>query len=175
MGKSLVALDTDHIKKYVFATDKLKEIRGASSILDGLNRQEMRNIAAKFQALPIYTNGGAGLFVVDAGSAQEFKLSVQRAYRQRSQGRASITGVIQELPEGAPEDRDALMGYPLKYELDLMRYRLRIEKGIPPDFISLPSHPFMRPCDSCGNDYAGDVRSERGEGNKFYCISCLKK
>ena len=34
----LVALDTNHIKQYVFATDKLKEIRGASSILDNLNR-----------------------------------------------------------------------------------------------------------------------------------------
>src|SRR5260370_12211471 len=83
--KSLVALDTDHIKQYVFATDKLKEIRGASSILDGLNRQEMRNIAAKFQALPIYTNGGAGLFVVDADSARQFMLKIQKSYSKSSQ------------------------------------------------------------------------------------------
>lgn len=33
MGFSLVALDTDHIKEYVFGTDKLKEIRGASPLL----------------------------------------------------------------------------------------------------------------------------------------------
>src|SRR6266581_3068320 len=128
VGKySLVALDTDHIKQYVFATDKLKEIRGASSILDGLNRQEMRNIAEKFQALPIYTNGGAGLFVVDADWAQQFMLNIQKAYSKSSQGRASITGVIHELPKGAPEDRDALMTHPLKYELDLLRYRLRVK------------------------------------------------
>ena len=44
MRKSLVALDTDHIKGYVFGTDKLKEIRGASSLLDRLNRQVMREL-----------------------------------------------------------------------------------------------------------------------------------
>jgi GGDEF domain-containing protein len=177
--KSLVALDTDHIKQYVFATDRLKEIRGASSILDGLNRQEMRNVAVKFQALPIYTNGGAGLFVVDAGSAQEFKLNVQQAYRQKSQGRASITGVIQDLPEDAPDDRKVLMEYPLKYELDLMRYRLRTIKDSPPDIISLPSHPFMRPCYSCGIEYAEDVdrtgTADPDERDAVYCASCLKK
>ena len=38
MELSLIAFDTDHIKRYVFATEKLKEIRGASSLLDYLNR-----------------------------------------------------------------------------------------------------------------------------------------
>lgn len=45
MSKTLVALDTDHIKRYVFATNKLKEIRGASSILDHLNRILMKEVA----------------------------------------------------------------------------------------------------------------------------------
>lgn len=35
MSQSLVAFDTDRIKGYVFATDTLKEIRGASDILNG--------------------------------------------------------------------------------------------------------------------------------------------
>ena len=46
MGKqSLVALDTDHIRGYVFETNKLQEIRGASSILDTLNRKTMLETA----------------------------------------------------------------------------------------------------------------------------------
>jgi hypothetical protein len=43
-GLSLVAFDTDHIKEYVFGTDRLKEIRGASSLLDRLNRREMEEV-----------------------------------------------------------------------------------------------------------------------------------
>jgi hypothetical protein len=52
LGKSLVAMDTDHIKQYVFATDKLKEIRGASSILDRLNREKWIVSSTKWTLTP---------------------------------------------------------------------------------------------------------------------------
>src|SRR2546423_6532466 len=86
VGKSLVAFDTDHIKEYVFGTDKLKEIRGASSLLDRLNRREMEEVAWNhgIQITTIYTNGGVGLFVVDSNRAHEFKLLVQQMYREQS-------------------------------------------------------------------------------------------
>ena len=45
--KYIVAFDTDQIKKYVFATDALKEIRGASALLDELNRIKMGEIVHK--------------------------------------------------------------------------------------------------------------------------------
>jgi hypothetical protein len=45
VGLSLIAFDTNAIKQYVFGTDKLREIRGASSILDNLNRDSMINLA----------------------------------------------------------------------------------------------------------------------------------
>lgn len=178
MGKkSLVALDTDHIKEYVFGTDRLKEIRGASSLLDRLNRREMEEVARQhgIEIKAIYTNGGAGLFVVDADRAQEFKLLVQQRYREMSKGRASVIGVVQELPDEAPERIEDLMDYNLQHQLELMRYRLRMEKDSPPDVIALPSHPFMRPCNSCGNNYAENEHHDPGEPNTFYCASCLGK
>ncbi len=178
MGKkSLVALDTDHIKQYVFATDKLKEIRGASSILDRLNRREMEEVARQhgIEVISIYTNGGAGLFVVDSGRAQEFKLLVQQRYREMSKGRASVTGVVQELPDDAPERIEDLMDYNLHHQLDLMRYHLRAAKDSPPEVITLPSHPFMRPCDACGVEYAVDKSEDADEQDAVFCASCLKK
>lgn len=178
MGKkSLVALDTNHIKQYVFATDKLKEIRGASSLLDRLNRREMEEVAREhgIEITSIYTNGGAGLFVVDSVRAQEFKLLVQQRYREMSKGQASITGVVQELPAAAPERIEDLMDYNLQHQLDLMRYHLRAAKDTPPDVIALPSHPFMRPCNSCGNNYAENEYHDPGEQDTFYCASCLEK
>src|SRR5437588_3585775 len=86
--RSLVALDTNHIKQYVFATDKLKEIRGASSILDNLNRRVMQRIAddKEFHARKVYTNGGAGLFLVDGDKevADKFGQRVQQEYSKET-------------------------------------------------------------------------------------------
>ncbi len=173
MGKqSLVALDTDHIKQYVFATDKLKEIRGASSILDRLNRPGMQDIAKDVDqnAQLIFANGGAGLFEVDTDKADEFGKQVQQTFRERTAGSATITYVVQELPDGKAKIKD---------ELAMMRYQLRAVKNCPEDIIILPSHPFMRPCSSCGIEYAegdgGVGLHDPGEQDAIFCTSCQKK
>jgi hypothetical protein len=82
MSNALVAFDTDRIKDYVFATDTLKEIRGASARLDKLNRQLMPRLVKQYDSGSdqIYAHGGAGLFVVEADCADEVRLAVERAY-----------------------------------------------------------------------------------------------
>src|SRR5712664_1261780 len=99
VGKqTLVALDTDHIKQYVFATDRLKDIRGASSILDALKRRDMNRIAKEFHAQEVYTNGGSGTFVVDGDEsvAKEFVKRVQREYAKQTWNGASISFAVHE-------------------------------------------------------------------------------
>ncbi len=94
VGKySLVALDTDHIKQYVFSTDKLKEIRGASSILDRLNRQVMEELAKAddIQATKVYANGGSGQFLVDSDKVDLFMQRVKGTYSADTFGGASIS------------------------------------------------------------------------------------
>jgi CRISPR/Cas system-associated protein Cas10 (large subunit of type III CRISPR-Cas system) len=59
-------------------------------------------------------------------------------------------------------------------QLEVLRYKLRENKVSPPETISLPSHPFMRPCDSCGIEHA-EQRSERHGQSEFYCASCQAK
>lgn len=214
MALSLIAFDTDHIKSYVFATNRLTEIRGASSLLDELNRVEMRKIAANFkvngtriEAVPVYTNGGSGLFVVaaDEETTKIFGNLVKQKYREKSGGTASITFAVQVLPACneqvdmqnlSPGDKKALDDFVQKahehkktpvseaiqaamlrnlhQELELLRYKLREEKDSPPDTIALPSHPFMRPCDSCGTEYAGEPLQRDGQ-TEFYCASCRAK
>ncbi len=176
MRKSLVALDTDHIKEYVFGTNKLKEIRGASSLLDYLNRIVMEEFAKLDPSFDekrcrIYANGGSGLFLIDADKADYFGQKVQGAFKDVTGGGATVTYIVQELPEDAPEDIDALLQVPLHNTLELMRYRLREAKDCPIDIdgvdnpshqkkdnsggvVALPSHPFMRLCDGCGVEYA---------------------
>lgn len=173
----LIAFDTDHIKKYVFGTDTLKEIRGASSLLDRLNRVEMEKVAKekKIDVFPIYTNGGSGLFLVEKGQEDTFGKAVQAKYKELTGGGSSITYIVQELPLNAPQDRDELLKFPMQETLMLMRNQLRIEKDTPPNYIALPSHPFMRLCSECGVEYAEKRHPESGGQELFLCMSCLNK
>ncbi len=197
MRKSLVAFDTDHIKGYVFGTDRLKEIRGASALLDDLNRVDMLAIAKQFcrekgidyddTRDPIYLNGGSGLFLLmtDRKTAEEFGERVQKRYRTATYGGASITYVVHQLPEDLPDDRDVLLNMDLHTHFEMLRYRLCEAKGNPPDLdvITLPSHPFIRSCDSCGINYAEYKEAGYSDQEDFdisddpghYCTVCHKK
>src|SRR5437588_5724025 len=99
MSQSLIAFDTDHIKGYVFGTNRLKEIRGASSILDRLNREQTVEIAKGFKASPIYAHGGSALFIVDSDRAELLGKAVQKLYHEETGGGASITYAIQPIPD----------------------------------------------------------------------------
>ncbi len=177
MRQTLVALDTDHIKQYVFATDRLKDIRGASSILDGLNRQEMNRIADSFNAKRVYTNGGSGLFLVegDEKTARGFGESVQKEYFLATKGGASISFAVQQLPD----DIDPWTDLRTQPFLKLLEYRLLQKKETPSSVTTLATHPLMRPCDSCGIQYAeGRDRSEDADPDdrdNRYCDVCLTK
>ena len=41
-GSFVIVIDIPSIKKYVFGTDPLNEVRGASALLDRLNQVEMK-------------------------------------------------------------------------------------------------------------------------------------
>src|SRR6266704_2700963 len=144
VGKSLVAMDTDHIKKYVFATDKLKEIRGASSILDRLNREAMDNIvhAVDPGAKKIYANGGSGLFLVASDKVDEIRQHIHYEYYRQTVGGATVTFAMQEIPDSIKDPDHEDIGD----VLELLRYRLREAKDaqLLQDPIGLSSQVFMR-------------------------------
>lgn len=199
MGKqSLVALDTDHIKQYVFATDKLKEIRGASSILDHLNRSIMKKVAEepRFRAREVYAHGGSGLYLIqgDTDIAWEFGWRIQQEYSKMTHDGASITFVVQEVPETV---QDAWTD-DLHETLELLHYRLAAQKvswltekeksaaertgekrASLERLIAFPSHPFLRTCDACGLRYAEkrDTNEPLAEAirGQYYCSVCLEK
>ncbi len=183
--KALIAFDTDHIKRYVFATDRLKEIRGASSRLDRLNRDDMVKIAKLHGAEEVYANGGSGLFIVNVDNADTLGRAVQQAYRENTGGGASITYAILPLTDQFNGKKlTEVARIDVKSELSLLRWKLRQAKDSPPSTVALPSHPFMRPCDACGVDYAA-VSPKQNEDNSEddadistdarYCRSCYEK
>lgn len=178
MGLSLIAFDTNHIKRYVFATNKLREIRGASSLLDYLNRDRMCELATKHGAAPIYANGGSGLFLIDTDLVETFGQAVQREYSKFTGGSVSITYVHVPLREGSAGSKDE----DVTDALELLQWQLQEKKlQSPTDFIALPSHPFIRLCNACGIAYADASKESRkiprdpGENDELYCASCKKK
>lgn len=205
MSQSLIAFDTDHIKSYVFGTNKLKEIRGASSILDRLNREETVEIAKSFEAIRIYAHGGSALFIVDSLQAESLGKAVQQLYQQETGGGASITYAIQPIPGYGTQNAEKLDGGVTMAEvLKLLRLRLRLAKdslhinmqkplgdnaqqddevlaqiAAQDDMlahIALPSHALLCTCESCGVAYAQDQDpNDPDDGEDRYCRVCLRK
>ena len=167
MGKKLlVSFDTDRIKEYIFATDKLREIRGASAILDELNRWDMVEKNREFHAEKIYANGGSGMFTVPEASAGAFIQAVEKEYRLRTRT-CSITSAVTDLPPGFT-DQDAIQPY-----LQTVMHRLRLKKDENTSPQPLLTHPFLRTCDSCGEQYASQNVTE--PESELLCGSCKNK
>ena len=157
MSKSLVALDTDRIKRYIFRTSSLKEIRGASAILDKLNRETTPEVIG---GECIYANGGSGLFIVDSARANERIGAAELLYRTTTHS-ATITGASVELPQNRENVQD---------ELALLRHRLRAQKNCSKRPMVSVTHSLFRYCSVCGTQY-----SETEAGTDSLCRSCLVK
>ena len=166
MGQKLVSFDTDRIKEYVFATGKLKEIRGASAILDELNRQDMVEKGRNFSAEKIYANGGSGMFTVSETSTEALIQAVEREYYLKTLT-GSITSAVTDLPDDFT-NQDNVKPY-----LRTLGYRLRLKKDGKAVNQPLVTHPFLRTCDSCGEQYASQSVTELEP--ELLCGSCKNK
>jgi hypothetical protein len=166
-NKSLVAFDTDRIKEYIFATAKLREISGASMLLDALNLEVMPRLAQDYRAEKIYTGGGSGLFVVDTDRANDLITAVQRAYQEKTAGAATITGVWVELPPDFDRQNT-----PIRDIWRLIGLELAARKTQLPSAWPLVTHPLLKTCDSDAVYYA---RTHEPEGSYLSAPSKRKR
>ncbi len=159
MKRSVISLDTDHIKDYVFATGTLKEIRGASGILDELNRKKMYEVIKNIDpsAECVYANGGSGMFEVDEDKVADCISSVKKLYSDRT-----VTGSI----SGAAKSSDGEFNEIFR----ILNYRLRMAKDALDVRMNPVTHSFLRTCDSCGNEYV--MYQDRDD---LICSACKKK
>ena len=107
MPRFLLLLDTPGIKQFVFGTDPLAEIRGASALLDRLNRLDTEDqLAARLQAngarleRVVYANGGSGQLIVEAGTEAPVRRAVAELagyYRQQTGGEARLLAGLADL------------------------------------------------------------------------------
>ena len=102
----VIVIDTPSIKKYVFGTDPLNEIRGASARLDWLNRFEMERRLREYPGIgcvdKIYANGGSAQFLVhkcDAATIKEACISMMRYIREQTGGEVGVVYGIAPLKD----------------------------------------------------------------------------
>lgn len=163
MIQAIISLDSNKIKEYIFSTKHLKEIRGASSLLDQLNRQETERLIKEIDstAQKIYANGGSAMFLVDEVKADSCIQAVQHYYCTQT-----ITGSISGTTHSYPPCAQ------FSDWIKTLNYKLRMVKDAHTSVITPVTHPLLRFCDSCGDEYA---QYYSGENDTVICLSCHKK
>ena len=150
-GESFViVIDTPSIKKYVFGTDSLNEVRGASARLDHLNRVEMEKCLCDYltprgvRVEPIYANGGSAQFVVHECDA--------------STARTACTRMVQYIHEQTGGEVRVVYGIaPIKDEafypqaVQMAHFQMRAEREFATCHRSTALIPTMMECDSASH------------------------
>lgn len=164
----LVVIETQKVKSYVFGTPKLREMRGASLLLDSLNLVAVRDQADALekagQCKVVYIGGGSGrIRFADLGEAKQFCRDVRALYRDRT----AIAKVAAEVVTRVDDE-------PL---LDLLRRGVREtqkQKLSALGVEDLLGGRWIRPCTSCGQ-WPAEKEMNDVQGHHRLCRSCLLK
>lgn len=172
MIRYLVIHDVDTIQGYVFATGRLREIRGASALIDKLNRQDSYSIMKQHGGEFIFSGGGGfAAYFADESNARFFCQSVSALYVKQTYS-ASSTGVVECYDESAPPDARNSFYSALKKA----HRRLRQEKVRRRRQTQLLTSSLFKRCQACGIYPAAhyDARMLEAEEH-FICQSCYTK
>ena len=141
----VIVVDTPSIKKYVFGTDPLNEIRGASARLDWLNRFEMERCLKEYPGMErvdkIYANGGSAQFLVEASgipTVREACASMVRYIREQTGGEVGVVYGIAPFKDDVPYPEAARMA----------RFQLRCQREFATSHRSASLIPIMMGCES---------------------------
>lgn len=165
----LVLMDANRIQRYIFATNRLKEIRGASLLLEKLNQGVCKDDCRQYGGEDIFIGGGGVLATFESeDNARDYIKAVQAQYRQKTHI-ATITGVVVEI-----KDDDAMA------TLEHARLQLRLAKSNPATrasieattAIPLLTSSYFRLCQSCNQYPAVHVDEEDGQE---ICDACQVK
>lgn len=166
----LVVMGVPSIKKYVFGTDRLREIRGASALLENFNRYKMLNFLEQEEDIssvkPVFTGGGVGQFIISAteASLQTCLRKLEKAFVEETKGGARLNWGV--APYTGANYQQAVKCAELE----------AIQKNE-----EMPFRPFaqlhtgfIRECDSC-SQMAVHQRIMNSDYKEILCDTCFSK
>ena len=157
----VIVVDTPSIKRYVFGTDPLNEIRGASAWLDRLNRvgmeQCLREYLGRARVEPIYANGGSAQFLVrqcDETKIKKACTSMVQHIRKQTGGEVRIVYGIAPLKDEGTYQAAVRMAH----------FQLRCQREFATTHRSASLMPAMKECASASHLPAAHI-VDQGAGD----------
>lgn len=161
-GKTLLVLETQGVKSWLFASPILRETRGASVLLDIVNRKKIQEHEHIQQAEIIYLGGGSGKIIFATREDAEQGQQIIEAIYHKEAPSAKISIHLEPIQGSFSKAVSAAV------------VRCREKKqagGIQPFQIA---GRWLRPCSSCGSQPAERKEKELGSIH-FLCAACCKK
>ena len=146
----VVLIDVQSIKKFVFGTDALSEVRGASALLDWLNQEEMERCLCEYPGMEqtrmetVYANGGSAQFLVRGGNEPTIRAActgLTRHVREQTGGEVRIVYGVAPFQDGA-EYRKAV---------DMAYFQLRGQREFASGHFSTALMPAVMECQSASH------------------------
>ncbi len=144
----VIQIDIPSIKSYVFGTDPLNEVRGASARLDWLNREEMervlRECATSAKVEKLYANGGSAQFLFrecDEIVADTACREMVRNLRQKTRDEVRAVYGIAPLADGAS----------YRAAIRLAHFRMRCQREFGAGHRSTSTMPAIMECASASH------------------------
>jgi len=160
----LVALDISAIHEYIFGTNKLREMRGASILIDNLNREisinKLKECKFEDTDYKCVLAGGGNIKVLfsDINNAEKYKDILIKAFKD-------MLGVKFAIVLSKRNDESD------KQWLKRVVIELQIEKDLPKTKYQIISTGYFKACQACGKYPA----EEKAVDERFICKSCYQK
>ena len=176
--KHVFILDVESIQDYIFSTNRLKTIIGASWRIDELNsspKGETQEILRQNKGDPknkesfVYSRGGKTVLVAggksepfDLEAVRKFEAQIRSEYRKSG---ISVTTHIQKWPEGT--------GFATVYDkaeraVAQKKYNKILSRAV-------CSSPYLKLCEFCGAQYAEKQVKDKGGRIVVLCDVCAQK
>ena len=159
----VIVIDTPSIKNYVFGTDPLNEVRGASAWLDTLNRSEMEQCLVDHLGVEhvecIYANGGSAQFLLHKSEEIDVKAACKGMVQHIREQTGGEVGVVYGI---APlEDNASYTDY--TEAVQMAHFQLRCQREFTTSQHSAALMPFMMECESASHLPATDIDNNDGD------------
>ncbi|HEX4955811.1 MAG TPA: hypothetical protein VF017_20680 [Thermoanaerobaculia bacterium] len=155
--------DVRGIQDFIFASPRLLEMRGASTLLDLFDREVVGRLAAKHKGTKVFAGGGNFLVELPASNgapaeevAGPFIRDVKAAFFELTGGHEIVVEVEAEGEKGFPEARK---------QLDR---QIQVRKREPKALRALASFPFLKRCESCAREEADTFHGFKGDDRKLW-------
>jgi hypothetical protein len=167
----LIVIETQRVKGYLFASPILRETRGASLLLDQLNRTETKRLLENYKGCSekIYLGGGSGRILFESkDKAEEFAGRVRELYREKT-GNARVSVEVVKRDKKKNGQDKSFPEWIARAVAEWQKNKLGRTEAVP----TLAGR-WVRPCSSCGKEAAHTITSDI-QGKHHLCSSCLYK